>query len=88
MLLRRGAKMCTPAPGSDGLSFPGRRVLEELHDLGEVSERVVRLYDKANQPEKARAWREKLAVHAIAAARPKSEGMEPALVSSTNPIDE
>jgi hypothetical protein len=47
--------------GYDGLKQREARLPpRERRGLVEAGERVVRLYELTNQPEKARAWREKL----------------------------
>jgi serine/threonine protein kinase len=47
--------------GYDGMKAEEANILEiDKHKLSEAAERLVQLYEATNQPEKARAWREKL----------------------------
>jgi hypothetical protein len=45
--------------------------------LPEAGERVIRYYEDTNQPDKARAWREKLAVRAETKTPPKTKEAKP-----------
>ncbi len=49
-------------------------------ELTKAAERLVQLYEATNQPEKARAWREKAAAHAREAKQNKTEEAEPELI--------
>src|SRR5262249_32000840 len=51
--------------GYDGIKAEEANIREDdKRVLNQAAERLVQLYEATNQPEKARAWREKAAVHA------------------------
>jgi serine/threonine protein kinase len=60
--------------------------VSERHWLAESAERLVRLYEATNQPEKARAWREKLAARVKAYGPLKPEKTEPELVPAPQQV--